>query len=113
MTDRCKSEQHRVVVEIRVLGADVKLASENGVRPGRQAAAQMMSPPSGMGEGKLLLTVQEAAKALNISRTTLYQMLGTGEIPGKVRIGRQIRVSVEALRAWISQKVGDDSEARH
>lgn len=40
---------------------------------------------------KKMLTVAEAAEALNISRITIYRMVERGEIPHK-RLGRSIRI---------------------
>lgn len=51
---------------------------------------------------RLLLTVEEAADALAISRTSLYVLLGRGEIP-VVHIGRSVRVPVDALNAYVAR----------
>lgn len=51
---------------------------------------------------RLLLTVEEAADALAISRTSLYVLLGKGEIP-VVHIGRSVRVPVDALSAYVAR----------
>ena len=44
----------------------------------------------------LVLTVEEAAKALRIGRTAAYEAVRRGEIPS-VRIGRSLRVPRHAL----------------
>jgi excisionase family DNA binding protein len=46
---------------------------------------------------RLLLTVEEAAEALSIGRTTAFQLIRSGKLE-TVRIGRLRRVPVEALR---------------
>lgn len=51
---------------------------------------------------KLLLTVPEAAKALGISRSKLYQLLSAGTVLS-VRIDGSRRVPVESLTAYINQ----------
>jgi excisionase family DNA binding protein len=51
---------------------------------------------------KLLLTVPEAAKALGISRSKLYQLISAGVVRS-VRIDGSRRVPVESLTAYIKQ----------
>jgi len=50
---------------------------------------------------RLLLTVPEAATALAISRSKLYQLLATGAI-SSIRIDGSRRVPVTALQAYIA-----------
>ena len=45
---------------------------------------------------KLLLRPVEAAEAIGISRSKIYELLASGELPS-VRIGASVRVPVEAL----------------
>lgn len=52
---------------------------------------------------KLLMKLDEVAKALSISRTKVYELIASGEIPS-IRVGRSVRVSVDELRAWIRRK---------
>lgn len=49
---------------------------------------------------KLLLTPVEAAKALGIGRSKLYELLQTGQL-NSVRIGACRRVPAEALTAFL------------
>jgi excisionase family DNA binding protein len=51
----------------------------------------------------LLLTMVEAARALSIGRTTMYELVGAGVIE-VVRIGRSVRVPVDALQAFVDQQ---------
>lgn len=48
-----------------------------------------------------LLKIDEAAQFLSLGRSTLYQLIASGQLP-VVRIGRSVRLSREALRHWIS-----------
>jgi excisionase family DNA binding protein len=48
---------------------------------------------------RLLLTVEEAAEVMAISRTMMYHLIGTGQV-ASVRIGRLRRVSLDALREF-------------
>ena len=50
---------------------------------------------------KLLLTVPEAAEALAISRSKLYELIAAGLVRS-VRIDRSRRVPVEALESYVS-----------
>ncbi len=52
---------------------------------------------------KLLIKPMEAAKMLSIGKTTIYELLATGEIPS-VRIGRSIRIPAKALEEWIEKE---------
>ncbi len=56
-----------------------------------------------VGEAPLLLTIPQAALALAVGRTTVYELIGAGAIE-TVHIGRSVRVPVEALRAFVDQK---------
>jgi excisionase family DNA binding protein len=48
---------------------------------------------------KLMLTPEEAAEALGVGRSTLYDLLRLQEIPS-VKIGRSRRIPVSALREF-------------
>ena len=48
----------------------------------------------------ILLTIPQAARALAIGRTTLYELIGAQRIEA-VHIGRCVRIPVEALRAFV------------
>jgi len=53
-------------------------------------------------DGRLLLTVREAARTLGIGTTLAYEMVGRGELP-HVRLGHAVRVPRQALEAWIEE----------
>lgn len=57
-------------------------------------------------DGRLLLTVAEAAAMLSINRSTLYRMLLEGQIR-TIRIGRLRRVPVSALQEFVTRQVQD------
>ena len=50
---------------------------------------------------KGLLSVDEAAQYLGISRSKLWVLVSSGEIPS-IKIGRSRRVSTDRLRTWIA-----------
>lgn len=58
---------------------------------------------------RLLLTVPEAAEALAISRSKLYELLAAGLV-GSVRIDGSRRVRVEALETYVATLL-DQEEA--
>jgi len=58
---------------------------------------------------RLLLRPIEAAEAIGIGRTKLYQLLASGELPS-IRIGSSVRVPVDALRDWIAQRLERGNE---
>jgi excisionase family DNA binding protein len=51
----------------------------------------------------LLVRVEEAARMLSLSRSTIYEMLDSGELPS-VRRGVARRIPMTALRAWVAQQ---------
>lgn len=66
-------------------GLPVRAVSENGSAP-----------------AKLLVTPEEAAEALAISRTRVYELLRRGELKS-VKIGKVRRIPVAALQAYVEQ----------
>ena len=55
------------------------------------------------GMDRILLRPVEAAEAIGIGRSKVYELLASGELPS-VRIGSSIRVPVDRLRQWIDRK---------
>ena len=53
----------------------------------------------------LLLTVEQAAELLQISRCLAYDLIAQGKLP-HVRLGRVIRVPRFGLEAWIARQAG-------
>ncbi|WP_035782991.1 helix-turn-helix domain-containing protein [Arthrobacter sp. H14] len=47
-----------------------------------------------------LLTVDEAAHMLRVSRMTVYRQIHSGELPS-VRFGRSIRIPASAIEAYL------------
>jgi excisionase family DNA binding protein len=61
---------------------------------------------------ELLVTVEEAARRLALSRTTLYQQIRRGTIPS-VRIGHSRRIPVIDLERYVDDlREGAHSDAR-
>jgi excisionase family DNA binding protein len=55
-----------------------------------------------MNEPKLL-RMADAADALSVSRSKIYELAARGEIP-TVRVGASLRVPAAALDAWIAER---------
>jgi excisionase family DNA binding protein len=52
----------------------------------------------------LLVRVEEAARILSLSRSTIYEMMDNGDLPS-VRWGAARRIPLAALRAWVERQV--------
>lgn len=59
----------------------------------------------------LLVSVPEAARLLNISRSKTYQLVAEGEIPA-LHIGRSTRIRRQDLTVWIGLQFGDSAAGR-
>jgi excisionase family DNA binding protein len=60
---------------------------------------------------KLLLTPTEAADLLGVSRSTVYELLNSGDIES-VHIGRARRIPAASLHAFVNRLRGlDDGQA--
>lgn len=59
-------------------------------------------PPDHRAEGDLvlLLSVEDAGKALGVSRSTVYELIGSGDLE-VVHIRRSVRVPVDAVRGFV------------
>ena len=60
----------------------------------------------------LLLRPTEAARLLSVGRSTLYELVAKGAIPGVIRVGRSIRFSLKALQKWIEEQSTSHPSAR-
>ena len=59
---------------------------------------------------RLLLTPEEAAEALSIGRTRVYELLRTGELVS-VRIGHSRRIPADALVHYVEHLLEADGAA--
>jgi excisionase family DNA binding protein len=51
----------------------------------------------------LLVRPEDAARALSLSRTTVYELLARGEL-ASIKVGSARRIPVGALQAWIDRQ---------
>ena len=65
------------------------------------------------GDSQLLVTPEEAARRLSVGRTTVDELMSTGELQS-VNIGRCRRVPVSSLTLFVSSLIGTvgDEEVR-
>ena len=52
---------------------------------------------------RLLLRIPEAAEALGLGRSTVYELINEQQLP-VVRVGRSVRIPAAALTAWVEQQ---------
>lgn len=58
-------------------------------------------------QSKVLLTMDEVAELLGLSRASVYNLIGKGDLP-RVKIGRSARVPASAIPEFVSRKLGRD-----
>ena len=51
-------------------------------------------------EREPLMTVDELAAYLNVSKRAVYAMVARDQVPGLVRVGRRMRFEPRTIRAW-------------
>lgn len=61
------------------------------------------------GMDKLLLTPIEAANAIGVGTSKIYELLASGAIPS-IRIGKSIRVPADKLREWIDNQITESAK---
>ena len=68
----------------------------------------MQNDPMGTGapDGKIFLTVVEAARLLGIGRTTVFALIKTGELRS-VHIGRSRRIPMAEINAFANRLIAD------
>jgi excisionase family DNA binding protein len=57
-------------------------------------------------DDQLLVTPEEAVRRLSVGRTTIYELMSSGELQS-VNIGRCRRVPVSSLSLFVSKLIGD------
>ncbi len=80
-------------------------------RGDRRAAATTRENLEPITDG-LLLTVEEVAAILRLSRKAAYAMIERRQLPGVIRIGRRVRVCRAVLLDWLQQEGALSLEAQ-
>lgn len=75
----------------------------------RSCGVSALSGPQSDGIPRILLKPEEAAIALGVSRSTLYELLATGAVDS-VHIGKSRRVPVAALERYVEQLRADQGD---
>jgi excisionase family DNA binding protein len=57
-------------------------------------------PPEAPAPEPGFLTVEQFAELAQVPRSTAYQEIAAGNVPGVVKIGRHLRVNRAAVLAW-------------
>jgi excisionase family DNA binding protein len=58
-----------------------------------------------------LFNVAEAARILSLSKRTVYELIASGQLPA-FRVGGSLRLSRDAVAAWLaSQQTDQDGDA--
>ncbi|MFD1150465.1 helix-turn-helix domain-containing protein [Saccharothrix hoggarensis] len=73
------------------------LLAEDQARPQDVSSTEPKAAPTR--SNRVLLTAEEAAERLGVGRTTMYRLIGSGEIES-VQIGRLRRIPVTAVDAY-------------
>ena len=58
---------------------------------------------------KLLYSAVDAAKALNVSRATIYVLIREGKL-NTVHIGRSMRIHIDELRSFVDSLMAESQE---
>jgi excisionase family DNA binding protein len=58
-----------------------------------------------------MLRLTEVAELLSVSRTKVYELVASGEIPS-LHLGRSRRVPLRALREWVDQQIALIAQVR-
>ncbi len=74
-----------------------------GAEAVRRAVAEA-SPPAPSQPLQCLLSIQELAERLGVSRSAIYSLRYEGQGPPFVRIGNQVRYQPEAVDTWLRER---------
>jgi len=72
--------------------------------PNPTVARLGLVPPSDRGVQPLLVTVRDAAQMLCVGRSTLYEMMWSGDVTA-IHIGRSVRLAVSELEEFVASRV--------
>jgi len=92
----------------RELEEVLKVASGRLAEQGQEAGGLAPGAASG-GEGRLTLSVEEAAIALGISRAFAYESVRRGDIP-HIKIGRRLLVPKKALERLLASAMPENPD---
>ena len=56
--------------------------------------------------GRILYRPAEAAEAIGVSRSRIYELINSKTIPS-IRVGKTVRVPVDKLQQWVNEQVAE------
>ena len=68
------------------------------------SATPAVKPVQDIGQGKMLLTVREAAETLGLSRATVYTLIHRDDFPS-IRIGSKLLINTKKLQEWVDNQI--------
>jgi excisionase family DNA binding protein len=81
----------------------------NAARAEQTAATQVLVGAT----APAIITPEELAALLRLDRKTVYSAIARGEIPGVRRFGRTLRISRDAVLAWLREGRVSRSRRKH
>lgn len=73
--------------------------------PGRESLLNEVAPlrgSVGTGNQTLLVTVEEAAHLLGVGRTTMFELIGRGDVKS-IRLGRRRLIARKSLESFVDE----------
>jgi excisionase family DNA binding protein len=108
MLPRMRSDRHdRRLVQF-VLGREQAVIEWSNAAPSLATTSASRADRSEEYMEKLLLTPEEAAEALGVGRSRVYDLMRTRQLPS-VRIGKSRRVTVAAVHAYVERLAEQDA----
>jgi excisionase family DNA binding protein len=68
-----------------------------------------VKPPVGGMSAPLLLTISDLCGLLNVSRSTVNRLDKSGELPGRLQLGGQVRYHREVVETWLLKRATMES----
>jgi excisionase family DNA binding protein len=59
---------------------------------------------------RLLLRIPEVMTMLGLGRTTIYALIGSGDLP-VIRVGKAVRIPMTALEKWVEERQHHDADS--
>ena len=56
-----------------------------------------------------ILSIEDACEMLSVGKSTLYQLLSSGEIIGAFRIGKTWKIPRKAISDYVIKRMGENS----
>jgi excisionase family DNA binding protein len=101
---------HNLITSLRTVGLTPIAHDHNVVVWGPPIARSPEPTPMAINTpgtpANLLMTIRDAAEALGLSRSTVYELIGRGELE-VVHVGSSARIPAEAVRSFVVRLRGE------